>query len=151
MENNTLHTSRQHIIKIHSLQNNHQLDLLLSFVWNYSLEGEHWKEIKGFDYRYYCSNKGRILSLCLDGYKLLKPFLCGDGYYYVDLRKDNRDYKSRVHRLVADAFLPNPENKPIVHHIDTNRKNNNVENLMFVTNDEHWNIHKQINRTKKIP
>ena len=151
MENNTLHTSRQHIIKIHSQQNNHQLDLLLSYVWNYSLEGEQWKEIKGFDNRYYCSNKGRILSLCLDGYKLLKPFLCGDGYYYVDLRKDNRDYKSRVHRLVADAFLSNPENKPIVHHIDTDRKNNTVENLMFVSNDEHLSIHKQINRTKKLP
>lgn len=43
---------------------------------------------------------------------------------------------------MADAFLSNPENKPIVHHIDTDRKNNTVENLMFVSNDEHWSIHK---------
>lgn len=92
--------------------------MLLSFIWNNSLDGEIWKEIKGLDARYYISNYGRVLSLCCDGYKLLKPFLCGSGYYYVDLRKDNKDIKLRVNRLVADAFIDNPDNKTIVHHKD---------------------------------
>jgi hypothetical protein len=51
----------------------------------------------------------------------MKPFVCGDGYLYLDLRKDNKDIKSRVHRLVAKAFIDNPDNKPIVHHKDRDR------------------------------
>ena len=112
--------NRRHTIKINSLQSR-ELSLLLSFVWKESLENEEWKEINGLDSRYFISTNGRILSLCLDGYKLLQPFTCGDSYQYIDLRKDGKDYKYRVHRLVAEAFLDNPENKPIVHHKDTNR------------------------------
>lgn len=103
--------TRDHKIKINANQENRTLDLLLSFVWNNSLEGEVWKEIYGLDGRYYISNYGRVLSLCCNGYKLLKPFPCGSGYYCVDLRKDNKDVKSRVNRLVAEAFIDNPEHK----------------------------------------
>ena len=115
--------NRRHTIKVNSLQTREK-SLLLSFVWYESIEGEVWKEIEGLDSRYFISTEGRVLSLCLDGYKLMQPFICGDGYYYVDLRKDGKDIKCRVHRLVAEAFVDNPEDKPIVHHRDTNRRNN---------------------------
>ena len=143
------HFSRKHTIKIYAKQNNKLLDLLLSFIWNYSLDNEEWREIKGLEGRYYISNYGRVLSLCCDGYKLLRPFTCGDGYDYVDLRVNNKDVKSRVHRLVANAFVPNPDDKPIVHHKDCDRKNNKADNLVFLTNEEHGKEHKEINQQKK--
>ena len=105
-----------------------------------------WKEIVGLNGRYYISSEGRVLSLCLDGYKLLQPFVCGDGYLYVDLRKDGVDLKSRVHRLVAEAFIENPENKPIVHHRDTNRRNNKASNLIWMTSTEHIAEHQRLNQ-----
>ena len=120
--------------------------MFLSFVWNYSLVDETWKEIEGLEGRYYISDKGRVLSLCCNGYKLLKPFLCSNGYYYVDLRINNRDIKSRVHRLVANAFLTNIENKPIVHHKDRQKRNNNLRNLEFLTKEEHMRAHKEIEK-----
>ena len=134
--------SRHHNIKMHSNQENRQLDLLLSFIWYHSLENERWKEIQGLDGRYFISDHGRVLSLCCDGYKLLQPFVCGSGYYYVDLRKDNQDIKSRVNRLVADAFVENPENKPIVHHKDNDKTNNYYQNLVFLTSQEHIELHR---------
>lgn len=140
--------SRRHIINIDSLQSR-ELSLLLSFVWNESLEKEVWKEIEGLDSRYFISTEGRVLSLCLDGYKLLQPFVCGDGYYCVDLRKNGKDIKSRINRLVADAFIDNPEDKPIVHHKDTNRKNNKVTNLEWLTDAEHAEVHRKINQERK--
>ena len=146
--NDTNYYKRKHTINISARQNNRLLDLFLSFVWYYSLDGEEWKEIEGLDSKYYISNKGRVLSLCCDGYKLLKPFICGDGYYYVDLRYNNKDVKARVNRLVAKAFVDNPENKPIVHHKDNNKLNNVAENLEFMTIKEHAEEHRKSNRCK---
>lgn len=140
--------NRRHKIIINSLQTR-EISLLLSFVWTESLENEEWKEISGLDSKYFISSEGRVLSLCLDGYKLLRPFICGDGYYYVDLRKNGKDHKSLVHRLVAEAFIDNPKSKPIVHHKDTNRKNNKVSNLQWVTDTEHTAIHLEINQERK--
>ena len=140
--------NRRHDIKINSLQTR-ELSLLLSFVWNESLDNELWYEIADLDSRYYISSEGRVLSLCLDGYKLMQPFICGDGYYYVDLRKGGKDIKCRVHRLVAEAFINNPDNKPIVHHKDTDRKNNKVSNLQWMTEAEHASAHLKINKERK--
>ena len=139
--------NRRHDIKINSLQSR-EISLLLSFVWTESKSGEVWKEIAGLDGRYFVSSEGRILSLCLDGYKLLRPFICGDGYYYIDLRKDGKDIKCRVHRLVADAFIDNFDNKQIVHHRDANRQNNKVSNLQWVTDEEHATEHQKINKDR---
>ena len=148
MNNESLITDNKirHDIKIYSNQNNRLLDLLLSFVWYNSLDGEEWKEIEGFNGLYFVSNYGRVLSLKNDGYKLMKPFVCGDGYLYLDLRKDNKDITSRVHRLVAKAFIDNPDNKPIVHHKDRNRQNNVADNLVFVNSEEHRIEHKELNK-----
>lgn len=139
---------RRHNIKIDS-QQTRELSLFLSFVWEESLDNEGWYEIKGMGGRYFISSFGRVLSLCFDGYKLLRPFVCGDGYYYVDLRKDGKDYKCRINRLVAEAFIENPNGKPIVHHKDLDRKNNSASNLQWVTEAEHTAIHNKIRAEKK--
>ena len=143
MENNTLSTTRKYDIKIQSNQQNRQLDLFLSFVWNYSLENEEWKEIPDFDGRYYISNCGRILSLCNNGYKLLKPFICGSGYRYVDLRRDKQDVKSRVNRLVAQAFLTCENKDYEVHHKDSNKQNDTAQNLEYLSKKNHLQLHKR--------
>lgn len=64
------------------------------------------------------------------------------------LFNNGKSKKYRIHRLVAQAFLSNESNKPIVHHKDKNTKNNRADNLMWVTSDEHLLIHK-IERAKE--
>lgn len=59
-----------------------------------------------------------------------------NGYLYVDLWKDNKGTKCTIHRLVAEAFIPNPQNKPTVDHIDGNRQNNAIKNLRWATYSE---------------
>lgn len=138
----------KHDIKIQSNQNNRQLDLLLSFVWYRSLQGEVWKEIKGYNGNYFVSNLSRVLSLCKNGYKLKEQQLY-NSYYYVDLYKNGIRKHKRVNRLVAEAFLDNPENKPLVHHKDTNKQNNIVSNLVYQTYKEHAEEHKKL-RSEKL-
>ena len=61
--------------KYYALQNNNLIDLLITYVWNFSLPYERWKEIPNTSGRYHISNRGRALSLCKDGYRILKPFI----------------------------------------------------------------------------
>jgi len=69
--------------------------------------------------------------------KMLKPYLnLQNGYYQVDLCKDGERKVCRVNRLVAKAYIPNPDNKPQVDHIDRVRTNNHVSNLRWVTESE---------------
>lgn len=104
---------------------------------------EIFKDIKNFEGLYQVSNLGRIKSLpkkarrntkiTLLKERLIKCCVNSGGYYRVCLTKNNKCYWFRIHRLVAQAFIPNPNNKPNVNHIDENPKNNNVNNLEWCT------------------
>ena len=121
--------------------------LILFLCSNLLIPDEVWREIPGYDGDYFASNKGRILSLCRNEPRILKPFICSNsgsrtGYYYVEIRGQ----KQRVHRLVALAFLENPEDKPVVHHKDNNTLNNNVENLVYATYAENAQEYQKIKK-----
>lgn len=109
------------------------------------IENEVWKPIKGFEDIYYVSNKGRVKNIIVN--KLMSVFKVGN-YSKVSLKA--KPYF--IHKLVAEAFIPNPDNKTHVDHIDTNTLNNTVENLRWVTIKENNNnpitISKQINRLR---
>lgn len=96
------------------------------------------KDIKGFEQYYSISDDGKVYSKVRNIY--LKLNNKKNGYVYVTLQVKNKKYTKRVHRLVAEAFIPNPQNKPFVNHIDGNKSNNVVQNLEWVTGSEN-NIH----------
>ena len=86
---------------------------------------EQWKKIKDYDYE--VSTLGRVRNIT-NG-KILKPKTCGRGYLGVDLWKNKKPYRYYVHRLVAEAFIPNPGNLPQVNHKSEVKTENFVENL----------------------
>lgn len=109
------------------------------------LASEEWCDVEGFE-GYKISTHGRVKSR----HRTLKPYKDGRGYLRVDLGRGNR---RKVHRLVAQHFIENPKDHPIVNHIDGNRHNNSVNNLEWVTdsgNLKHaWKRGSYKNRRKK--
>ena len=95
---------------------------------------EQWRDIKGYIGLYQISNMGNVKSLISN--KNLKPVPNIDGYLHVNLHKDGKGKMHSVHRLVALHFIPNPENKPTVDHINTIRTDNRVSNLRWFTRKE---------------
>lgn len=92
---------------------------------------EVWKDIKDYE-GYQVSNEGNVKSLGNDRTrkeKLLKPAKNKDGYLRVGLSKNNKRKFYFIHRLVAQAFSPNPDNLPEINHRDEDKTNNNVANL----------------------
>lgn len=98
---------------------------------------EHWADVPGYEGLYRVSTSGNVYSIKVK--KNLKPQFKYDGHAVVGLYKDHKLKGHPVHRLVAMAFIPNPFNLPIVHHLDDNPRNNHVSNLKWVTQKE--NVH----------
>lgn len=107
---------------------------------NMSME-EIWKDIPGYEGYYQVSNLGRVKSLPRGKQwpyrqthnNIRKPRMTSRGYYRVNLSKWNEVKSYFVHRLVAMAFIPNPDNLPIINHKDENPQNNHVDNLEWCT------------------
>lgn len=103
-------------------------------------QNEIWKDIPGFEGLYQVSDLGRVKRLPVGKQypsrqthnNIRKPHI-KNGYYQVNLSKENKVKWISVHRLVAITFLPNPDNLPCVNHKDENRLNNNVDNLEWCT------------------
>lgn len=98
------------------------------------LESENWKEIDGYDGMYQVSDLGRVRSFKFGKVRVLMASKCINGYLKVGLWKDGKQNSVYVHRLVADAFIPNnDESKNQVNHIDECKQNNRVDNLEYCT------------------
>lgn len=101
---------------------------------------EQWKPVVGYEGNYEVSNLGRVKSLPRNGTikkeRIIKNNVKKSGYVDIMLSKNNKRIYTHLHRVVAKAFIPNPENKPQVNHKDGNKQNNTVENLEWATASE---------------
>lgn len=114
---------------------------------------EEWRQIRGFP-NYMVSNHGRVKSLSRD-YKygshgdMILTTTDRRGYRGVTLFRDGKRYRKAVHRLVAEAFIPNPNNLPCVNHKDETRTNNKADNLEWCTheyNSQYGTIREKISK-----
>lgn len=104
---------------------------------------EIWKDIKNYESCYQVSNLGKVRSLTrkVNTYngvritkgQLLKPLKTNRNYLRVCLKKNQKNKYISIHRLVAEAFIPNPNNYNVINHIDSNTYNNLVNNLEWCT------------------
>lgn len=114
---------------------------------------ETWKDIKGWEGKYQVSNLGRVKSLnyCNTGNpSILKTGTDCNGYLKVTLYRNNKGKTYNVHRLVAEAFIPNPQCFPEVNHKDETRTNNNVENLEWCTRQYNLNYGTRTQKQSKL-
>jgi hypothetical protein len=106
-----------------------------------------WRPVKGYEGLYEVSNDGQVRSLDIYidcGYgtkrlhrgKIIPSRANNRGYFTITLWRGGKQYRTTVHRLVAEAFIPNVDNKPQVNHIDEDRSNNRSDNLEWVTDNE---------------
>lgn len=113
------------------------------------MKKEIWKDILGYEGLYQVSNFGRVKSFKFGKERILKPGTNKYGYLIVILCKNGKVKHFYVHRLVAEAFIPNPHNYPCVNHKDECKTNNNVTNLEFCTYTYNNNYGTKIERISK--
>lgn len=98
---------------------------------------EEWKAVKGYEGIYEISSTGLLRTLKTGHIK--SPSLGNNGYYYFNISKGNKQKRVTLHRLLANAFIPNPENKPCIDHINTIKTDNRLENLRWCSCKENCN------------
>lgn len=105
---------------------------------------EIWRDISGYEGFYQISSWGSVKSFHGHG-RILRPYNDSDGYPMVILCKNNHRKSVPIHRLVAHAFIPNPENLPCINHLDEVKSNNRVENLEWCTylHNNNWGTRSQ--------
>ena len=107
------------------------------------------KDITGYEGLYSIEEDGRVWSYISNRY--LKQFISNKGYYKLRLFKDKIGVNKLIHRLLADVYIPNPDNKPLIDHINHIITDNRIENLRWATsseNNQNNSLHKN-NRLKE--
>lgn len=113
-----------------------------------NIENEIWKEIENTNGKYYISSKGRLKSYAREEAVLLKATLTKNGYLRAEIKQEDIRANKLIHRLVAAAFLPKPNNIEMqLHHKDFNKLNNSADNLEWLTPAQHRQKHAE-QRTK---
>ncbi len=109
---------------------------------------EKFKDILGFEGLYKIGDLGTCLRFdkAKNKFVIKKPIICTNGYIEYQLYKKGKRYCKLAHRLVAEAFIPNPYNKPEVNHKDEDITNNKVSNLEWMTSKENANYGTRIER-----
>lgn len=141
--------------------------LVLVLIWGFCFKMEEiWKSVKGYDGFYEVSNQGRVRSVdrfvmqvlngvqtkCSYKSRMLRFTIDKAGYPMVTLSALGKIKTFRIHRLVADVFIENPESKKTVNHINAIKTDNRIENLEWATqleNNVHANVNGLINRKKQ--
>ena len=111
------------------------LQLILSEIDCEDLPNEIWRDVVDYEGIYQVSNLGRVKSFKKGTVKILKPAFNGN-YFFVHLHRNGKAKMYYVHILVAQTFVPNPDNKSFVNHISGDKLNNYAENLEWVTPSE---------------
>lgn len=110
---------------------------------------EEWRDVPGYEGLYQVSNLGRVYSFKTNRY--LKMGINSHGYKRAPLLKDDKTQLRNVHRLVALAFIPNPDNKPNVDHINGDKTDNRVTNLKWATQKENINNPTTLEKLRNNP
>ena len=134
---NTLMTVNKNKVELYKdgKKNSHTISSLMHkyFRGYHDFTGEIWKKIEGFDYE--VSTFGRVRNKDTGHISDLEPNK--EGYYRVGLQYEKgKKIPKLVHCLLGEAFIPNPENLPVVHHKDTVRSNNHISNLQWCTQED---------------
>ena len=110
------------------------------------------RDVKNYEGLYAVTSCGRVWSYKYK--KFLTPWVNNKGYLFVDLYKNKKAKHYTLHRLVAEAYIPNPENLPEINHKDENKANNCLQNLEWCNhkyNHNYGTINERISNSKKIP